>query len=344
MSARMRTKRAGETRQRRAVRQRAPTPSVVEDSRDAPAFDARVFRVDRGSPSPSEGRGATAPAPTASCTPVSLSPDVNLLSVDLEPWPGGGYREEALFLLDLFRERKAKATFFVLSCVAEEDPDLVRQIDREGHEVASHGYSHRPIHTMTKETFAEEMRRAVDLLSEVVGKPVLGFRAPIFSIVPRSWWALKTLLDVGIQYDSSIFPMRGPRYGIPSFPRHAVRVPLGDRSIIEVPLSTVRKCGINLPVAGGGYFRLLPYPLIRHAFRTVNAEGFPFVVYCHPYEFHQRPLRLPHRFEGCGYWKRRLLETKQNLFRWTMRAKLASLLDQFRFSSFREALGNEIRS
>ena len=275
---------------------------------------------------------------------ISLSSDANLLSVDLEPWPGGSYREEALFLLELFRRKKATATFFVLSCIAEEDPDLIRQIDAEGHEVASHGRSHQPVYDVTPEGFREEMKEAVGLLADVLGKPVLGYRAPIFSIIPSSWWALDVLLDLGIQYDSSIFPFRGRRYGFPGFPRQAVRIPLRDRSIIEVPLSTVHRCGMNLPVSGGGYFRLLPYAFIHQALKTVNAEGLPFVVYCHPYEFRQQTLRVPRGFDGLGYWKRRLLETKANLFRSTMRPKLAKLLDQFRFCSFREALSDEITS
>ncbi len=280
----------------------------------------------------------------ASYAAVSLSPDFNLLSVDLEPWAGGSCREEALFLLELFRRKKATATFFVLSCIAEEDPDLIRQIDAEGHEVASHGRTHRPLYDVTPDAFREETEEAVGLLAHLLGKPVLGFRAPMFSIRPNTWWALDVLLDLGIQYDSSIFPFRGRRYGFPGFPRQAVRIPLGDRSMVEVPLSTVHRGGMSLPVSGGGYFRLLPYAFIRRAFKTVNAEGRPFVVYCHPYEFRRRPLRCPRGFDGLGYWKRRRLETKANLFRSTMRPKLAKLLDQFRFCSFREALSDEITS
>lgn len=287
---------------------------------------------------------ATATALAASCAGIALSPHVNLLSVDLEPWGGRFCREDALFLLDLFRQKRATATFFVLASIAEQDPDLIRRIDAEGHEVASHGRTHRPLDDVSPGAFRQDTEAAVGLLADLLGKPVLGFRAPLFSIRPSTGWALDVLLDLGIQYDSSIFPFRGRRYGYPGFPRRAVRIPLGDRSIVEVPLSTVRRFGMSLPVSGGGYFRLLPYAFIRRAVQAVNAEGRPFVVYCHPYEFGPRPLRCPRGYEGLGYWGRRRLETKANLFRFTLRPKLARLLDRFRFCSFREALSDEITS
>jgi len=285
---------------------------------------------------------ATPAVPTPSYAPIALGPHVNLLSVDLEPWAGRFCPDDAFFLLDLFRQKGATATFFVLASVAEEHPDLIRQIDAEGHEVASHGRTHRPLYAVTPDAFRKETAEAVGLLADVLGKPVLGFRAPLFSVMPGTLWALDVLLDLGIQYDSSVFPFRGRRYGYPGFPRQAVRVSRGDRSIVEVPLATVRRCGMNLPASGGGYFRLMPYALIRRALEAVNAEGRPLVVYCHPYEFRRRPLRCPRGYEGLGFWQRRLLETKANLFRSTMRPKLARLLDQFRFCSFREALRDEI--
>jgi len=301
-----------------------------------------VRSAPRGPDGRRPGSTATPSAPAPSYAPVAIGPHVHLLSVDLEPWAGRFRPDDALFLLDLFRRNGATATFFVLASVAREHPGLIRRIDAEGHEVASHGWTHRPLYDVTPDAFRKETAEAVALLADVLGKPVLGFRAPLFSVMPGTLWALDVLLDLGIQYDSSVFPFRGRRYGFPGFPRQAVRVSRGDRSIVEVPLSTVRRGGMTLPASGGGYFRLLPYALIRRALRAVNAEGRPLVVYCHPYEFGRRPLRCPRGYEGLGFWQRRLLETKANLFRSTMRPKLERLLDQFRFCSFQEALRDEI--
>ena len=188
--------------------------------------------------------------------------------------------------------------------------------------------------------FRDEMIKSITLLTSIVGKPILGFRAPIFSIVEKTYWALDVLMEVGIKYDSSIFPISGIRYGVPDFPRGAVQIKRGNSSIIEVPLSTVRGFGKNWPVSGGGYFRLLPYPLISLAAKVVNRDGFPFVVYCHPYEFHKERLRYSNKIFSSNWLKTRKREMKTNLFRKTIRNKLSKLLDEFPFCSFREALTN----
>jgi len=274
---------------------------------------------------------------------IPLSHTTNILSVDLEDWHEIPCRDEALFLLELFKKKNAKATFFVHSPVAEKDPDLIREIDAQGHEVASHGWSHRPLTTVTADKFRDEMKKSITLLTSIVGKPILGFRAPIFSIVEKTFWALDVLMEVGIKYDSSIFPIRGARYGVPEFPRGSVRIQRGNNSIIEVPLSTVRGLGKNWPVSGGGHFRLLPYPLISLAVKAVNRDGFPFVVYCHPYEFHKERLRYSNKILSSNWLKTRKREMKTNMFRKSMGRKLSKLLDEFRFNCFKEVLHNEIR-
>jgi polysaccharide deacetylase family protein (PEP-CTERM system associated) len=275
---------------------------------------------------------------------IPLSGATNLLSVDLENWQGTSCRDEALYLLELFRKRNTKATFFVHSGVAEEDSDLLRQIDVEGHEIASHGCRHRSLFDMTVEEFRADVEKSITLLSEVVDKPVLGYRAPIFSIAEENYWALDILVELGIKYDSSIFPIAGARYGVPDFPRGPVQIQRSGGSIIEVPLSTVRWLGRNWPVSGGGYFRLLPYSFISRAVEVVNQDGFPFVVYCHPYEFCQETLRCTRDASSLGWWKTRKKEIKTNMFRKSMRSKLSRLLERFRFCSFAEALDNEIRA
>ena len=273
---------------------------------------------------------------------VPLSHTTNILSVDLESWQDTSCRDEALFLLELFEKKNTKATFFVHSGVAEREPDLLRQIDAEGHEIASHGCRHQPLFEMTPEEFRADTKKSLILLTGVIDKPILGYRAPIFSIVEKSYWALDVLAELGIKYDSSVFPIAGARYGVPQFPRGAVRLQCGDNSIIEVPLSTVRWLGKNWPVSGGGYFRLLPYPIITRAIQSVNRDGFPFVVYCHPYEFCQETLRCWRDASALGWWRTRKKEVKTNMFRKSMRSKLSRLLDKFHFHSFREALSDEI--
>lgn len=278
------------------------------------------------------------PAAPGDLDPLALPRGTNILSIDLETWHGTSCVEETLSLLDLIRERGATATFFVLGSVARREPGLVRRIAAEGHEVGSHGWDHDPVYEKSAAKFRDDMTRSFETLSELVGRPIAGYRAPHFSITPDTYWALDALADIGFKYDSSIFPIAGPRYGIPDFPRCPVRVTRDHRSIVEVPLSTVRTLGTNLPVAGGGYFRLLPYPLIERSVRTVNAHGLPFVAYCHPYEFRRDPLVWPAGPGGLDKARAAALGVKFNLFRQTMRGKLSRLLDAFRFTSIAEAL------
>jgi polysaccharide deacetylase family protein (PEP-CTERM system associated) len=273
---------------------------------------------------------------------VPFRDGANILSVDVEMWHETSCVDETVYLLDLFRQKRARATFFVLGSVARREPDLVRRIAAEGHEVGSHGWNHDPVLAKSPARFRDEMKRSFDTLSTLAGTPIAGYRAPHFSIAPETYWALDVLADVGFEYDSSIFPFAGPRYGIPGFPRRPVRITRGGRSILEVPLSTVRAWGANLPVAGGGYFRLLPYPLIRGAVRSVNAEGLPFVVYCHPYEFRRAPLSWPPGPGLLGRARAAARGARFNVLRETMRGKLERLLDAFRFTTVHDALGDAL--
>jgi len=188
-------------------------------------------------------------------------------------------------LLDLFDEKNVKATHFVLGWVAERYPDLVREIDNRGHEIASHGYSHQLVYTQSPNQFEKETRDSKNLLEDIVGKPVQGYRAASYSITRKSLWALDVLVDLGFKYDSSIFPVAHDRYGItgsPEFP-HVLETPAKKR-LVEYPLSTYRLLGQTIPVAGGGYFRLYPYWLSRFFFRSINKSSAPFVFYFHPWE------------------------------------------------------------
>jgi polysaccharide deacetylase family protein (PEP-CTERM system associated) len=189
-------------------------------------------------------------------------------------------------LLDILAYHDARATFFALGWVAERDPALIRRIAAAGHEVACHGYSHELVYRQTPAVFRHETERAKKILEDLVQKPIAGYRAASYSITAASLWALDVLCELGFTYDSSVFPVRHDRYGIPGARRepHRLRTPAGN-SIIEFPLSTIELLRYRLPVSGGGYFRLFPYLVTRTALRHINSrEHNPFIFYLHPWE------------------------------------------------------------
>ena len=189
-------------------------------------------------------------------------------------------------LLDLLEAHHTTATFFVLGWVGERHPQLVRAIQTHGHEVASHGYAHQRIYMQTPEQFREETRRSKRILEDVTGQPILGYRAASYSITKESLWALDILQEEGFAYDSSIFPIHHDRYGIPNYQRFChVLNGHGKGKLVEFPISTLRMSRSNLPIAGGGYFRLFPYTFIRWGLRHINShERQPALVYLHPWE------------------------------------------------------------
>jgi len=226
-------------------------------------------------------------------------------------------------LLALFAEQKVQATFFVLGWVAEHLPHLVPRIVAEGHEIASHGYAHRLVYDQTPAAFREDVRRSKQLLEQQGGAPVRGYRAPSYSVTPRSLWALDILIEEGYSYDSSIFPIRHDRYGIPQSPRHPFVLKRNGRTLIEMPGSTTRLGPLNLPIGGGGYFRILPYAWTRWGIERVNRlEGRPTIFYLHPWEIDPDQPIL--RTSALGRFRhyRNLRDTEQRLKR---------LLRDFRF-------------
>ena len=234
-------------------------------------------------------------------------------------------------LLALFDETGARGTFFVLGWVAERYPELVRQIAQRGHEIACHGFSHRLVYEQPPEEFHEETLRAKKLLEDVTGSAVLGYRAASYSIVRRSLWALDTLVELGFAYDSSIFPVRHDRYGIPDAERspHRLATPSG-KAIVEWPLSTAQAFGLKLPVSGGGYFRLLPYWLTRWGLKSINQrEARPFIFYLHPWEIDPEQPRV-----AVGPLSR--FRHYTNLEK--CEGRLRRLLREFRFGTVRDGL------
>jgi len=193
--------------------------------------------------------------------------------------------EKILFLLEKYG---IKATFFCLGWVAKRYPYLIKKIVHQGHEIGSHGFSHRSLFRLTPKEFYKEAYTSKIILEDISGQLVRGFRAPTYSITDRTLWALEILAEIGYEYDSSIFPIRHDLYGFPKAPRFPFQVVLKGRTLnlIEFPLSTVTFGRINWPVAGGGYFRLFPYKLTRFFLMRINQrEEKPFIFYLHPWEF-----------------------------------------------------------
>jgi polysaccharide deacetylase family protein (PEP-CTERM system associated) len=219
-----------------------------------------------------------------------------IISVDIEDWPQSTWdhsleiTERAAYntnrVLDILATHNRTVTMFILGKFAERFPKIVEQIADKGHEVASHGYSHVEIFKQTPTQFREDVRHSKHLLEDLTGQPILGYRAPDFSILSSTIWALDILGDLGFQYDSSIFPIKHPRYGIEGWPTFPVQVQLSSkRSIVEIPIATLKLWGRERPVAGGGYHRLLPWPVIHRIIAHHLQQGKPFMTYCHPYEF-----------------------------------------------------------
>lgn len=271
-------------------------------------------------------------------TPPSAGAIVNAMTIDVEDyfhvaamephidradwhrWPCRVERniERVLALLD---EADARATFFTLGWVAERFPHLVRTIADQGHEVASHGYSHRRASEQSREHFFDDIRHAKRLLEDTIGHAVKGYRAPSFSICERNLWAFDCILEAGYRYSSSVYPIRHDHYGMPDSPRFPFESRTG---LLEVPVTTLRVWNYNLPAGGGGYFRLMPYAFSRAFIRRVNrVDRQPAIFYFHPWELDPDQPRIP------GTTRKTRFRHYVNLSRTDRRLK--SLLRDFRW-------------
>jgi polysaccharide deacetylase family protein (PEP-CTERM system associated) len=219
--------------------------------------------------------------------------------LEIAPALKGEYRRRMSratgWLLEQLAAREIPATFFIVGQIGVDDPALVRSIHQAGHEVASHGWDHRRIHVLTPESFREDVRTSRDALEQACGAAVVGYRAPTFSLVRQTAWALDVLAELGLLYDSSIYPVRHDRYGIPEAPRGPFLAQGSRNEILELPPATVRVGGVNVPVGGGGYFRLLPWPLMKLALARSrrDRQSGATVLYVHPWEFDPDQPRLP---------------------------------------------------
>jgi polysaccharide deacetylase family protein (PEP-CTERM system associated) len=228
-----------------------------------------------------------------------------------------------------------RATFFVLGWVARRFPDLVRDISRGGHEIGSHSYWHRLIYHLTPEEFRQDLQLSRDVLQDILGKPVTTYRAPSFSIINQSLWALDILVEEGFHTDSSIFPIRHDRYGIPDVEPRMHRIKTTSGELCEFPPSVVRVAGQNIPVSGGGYFRLSPLKWTLHWLRYINERlQRPFLFYLHPWELDPGQPRLK-----CDSW---LTRFRHYVNLSNTEAKLDSLLRQFRFAPLCEVISTEL--
>jgi polysaccharide deacetylase family protein (PEP-CTERM system associated) len=209
-------------------------------------------------------------------------------AIAVESWPTRELRVEANteVILKLCAEKNIRGTFFILGWVAEKSPQLVKRIAAAGHEIACHGYSHQLVYRQTQEVFRQETFRAKGFLEDTIGNAVTGYRAASFSITRDSLWALDTLIDAGFEYDSSVFPIHHDRYGIPgASPAPGRIVAPSKRTLVEFPMSAAKFFGVQVPVSGGGYFRILPYWVTRAGLKQINEQaGRPFTFYLHPWE------------------------------------------------------------
>lgn len=198
------------------------------------------------------------------------------------------------WIVEALARANAKATFFIVGQIAKSHPKLIRDIATAGHEIASHSWDHRRVMRFSPETFREDLDASKDALEQTSGQRVIGFRAPTFSIMRQTAWAIDVLAEAGFEYDSSIFPVKHDRYGVPDAPRTPFTVHGPTREMLELPPVTWRKFGYNIPAAGGGYFRLFPSSIMRAGIRQIQRTpgGFP-ILYFHPWEFDVDQPKLP---------------------------------------------------
>lgn len=267
---------------------------------------------------------------------------LNALTIDVEDWfhvhaftsefPVSTWESQrarvlrnTIKTLEILKENDTLATFFILGWVAEKHPEVVSMIHEQGHEIASHSQYHRLVYDMDRDEFKRDLQQSLLHIEQAADVTVKGYRAPCFSIKPEIPWVWEVLSECGIEYDSSVFPVKHDTYGTPSAPRFAYKVEPAERmSILEVPPSTVRILGMNVPMAGGGYLRMFPYWFTRRSIRSINAEGHPAVIYFHPWELDPDQTRVKTNLKSRlrHYTNLRLFESK-----------LRRLLAEFRFST-----------
>ncbi|MHC4427134.1 MAG: polysaccharide deacetylase family protein [Planctomycetota bacterium] len=252
---------------------------------------------------------------------------------DPDSWPKlpSIVSEYTEWIVETLASAKVRATFFMLGWIAERYPQLVRTIAEDGHELGTHSYWHRKVYDLTPEEFREDLEHSIKIIEDVSGKRVIGFRAPSFSIVPGTEWALDVLREAGLEYDASLFPAPRGHGGYPCVrtPHVFEQTPSGQ-PIKELPVSVMHVGPVKVPFSGGGYLRLLPPAMIRRGFDCYHKRGWPVVVYLHPRDFctdcPRVPMPLHRRFKSYVGIK-------------STEGKLRMLLERYRFDSCAQVLG-----
>ena len=243
------------------------------------------------------------------------------------------------WFLEVLGRNNTKATFFILGEVARAFPSLIARIHHCGHEIGVHGFSHKQVFKLDQNQFRKEVDDCKKLLEDIISSPVYGHRAPAFSIMPDTKWALEILAEAGFEYDSSIFPISTRRYGWPGFSRDICTVQVSEeKNIIEVPLTTLNMFGKALPVAGGGYLRHFPYWVTKKAITVIQRKR-PVIVYMHPYEIEKADTVLDtSRLNHDGSRKVRRMHSLQLRNRHTVKRKLLRLLQDFEFTNLHQLI------
>jgi polysaccharide deacetylase family protein (PEP-CTERM system associated) len=283
--------------------------------------------------------------------PGTSLPAGNIMTVDVEDWyhssldlfkdspvrhggkPDQSVVDNTLYTLDLLSKNENKATFFVLGTVAEHYPDIVKEILNQGHEVATHGYSHKLVYNMRPEELEDDLKISLEHLNKAGCDQLLGYRAPYWSITKSSLWALEVLQKLGFKYDSSIFPIRRRLYGIPDANPRVHKIAKG---FWEFPPATLRMFGMNWPIAGGGYLRMVPYWIIASAIRESSGREVR-IFYFHPFELDPTDIGMKHKVKSVGsvvYWFQQVVGRRSNP------DKLKRLLSEFKFGSIKDTLSN----
>ena len=268
-----------------------------------------------------------------------------IISIDIEDWAQSSFNRNlplsprsaanTLYVLDLLAKKNIKATMFVLGRFAKKFPDVVKRIDQAGHEVESHGMNHIEIFKQSRREFREDILDSKNLLEQITGKTVKGYRAPDFSVLRQTLWSLEVLAECGYEYDSSIFPVRLNRYGIHTWPDEPRRVLLSNGgSILEFPIAAFRYLRKNWPIGGGGYFRLIPWNIMNFLVGRSLRNGRVFVFYCHPFEFDYKEFRvIPHYIP----WKFRI---HQGLGRRRFENRFISLIAKYGGQPFSDVISS----
>ena len=282
---------------------------------------------------------------------------LNILTFDIEDWvsssieiiPGGnkvitqkmieksreyGYANTKK-ILEILERYEQKATFFILTSFGEKYPSLIREIYNLGHEIGSHLHTHELVYKMTPKSFKNELKKSKAILEDIIGDEVISFRAPYFSIKPGSEWAFEVMVEVGIRYDSSIFSIKRKLYGYPGWQNEITKVETKSGDLWEIPITTWRFWKkFDFPIGGGGYFRILPYSLVRKRLSKI-AKNKPIIVYFHPYEFNPAELQHP-VFKGIS----QNFKFLQNFGRTKVTLKFQRLLNEFPFTSIKNFMEN----